>query len=188
MSKHFIEIKKSHPLFTRLHWVALARAQDKNILAFKNAQGLSCIQLLEDRIIATDGSRVHVSHGEHDFLNGLWHVDKCTKSCIELRYNDDPPKYPDITTVWPTPDATWATLKLRPLESHHYPLARIIRLLPADLTINHNFLAEMLDDQTFHYASIPGINTHNATYLAMVFADSAGRQSGLCMAININNS
>ncbi len=84
-----------------LIWVATARARDEVYRPI-----LQCINVLEDKIVATDGHKLHLWMGKiHNLKPGLYSVARQSKARIELYLYDGSEfgisAYPDYESIMP---------------------------------------------------------------------------------------
>ncbi len=161
-----LELTKLHPLFHRVHWVTRATSSTPD------RPELTRLFVQPNLIQATDRHRVHTSRAPHDLEPGLYKIHTRTKARVEIQLDPGPPLIvPDTASIWPDSGVTVM------LSGCTIPvaLARIIRALPENYSIDHLLVDDMLRDQKFFAADV-GAN-------GVTFTNTAGDQSGLIATI-----
>ena len=169
---HTLEITRGHPIFDRLIWVCRAVPPK----GWPQAELLR-LKVEPDCVSATDGHRAHISRGACTLIPGLYYLDKLTKTKVSLRLDEAPRSYPDvIPRLWPSGRRTYGVLDI---DCNEIPsaLARIIRALPLQYSVDTNYLTDMLEGQDFIGVSLP-----DGPY-ALTFANADCTRTGALMPI-----
>lgn len=188
---HTLEITKTHDLFPRLSWVgrAIYRGNEANKDVMRR------IVVEPARIMATDGNRVHISRGDHTMIPGQYHLDTFGKSKITVRLDEgEPLDYPNTNVIWPEAgrDATTFTVRINYIHENthvHTILARVIRLLPRQWTVDYKLLVDMLEGQDLNIVSVPlvpAMGELSAPKVATLFTRADLSQTGLLMPMRVD--
>lgn len=136
-----IRITKKTEGFEDVRWVARAAAKDP--LRFNNKYVLNVIRSQDGEIAASDGYRLHLCEA-HNIPDGTWEIIKNNQSEVILEELQGEPQFPEYEHLLVDSKKCTAFATIERMDIFERSLATIIRGLPDDLGINHNYLADTL--------------------------------------------
>lgn len=135
-----IQFNNQSEHFAQLRWVA--RAIDT-----KGRHPLNCLSVEDNRIIGTDGRRLHIAHFSLGLEPGLYYITKNTKKEIqliptELHYRD----YPDVDAIMPE-HTNYFESRHRSEHTNH-PAIIAAGLGKQDIAVNPAYLMDLEEESS----------------------------------------
>jgi len=175
-----IIIDKSNKYFHAIYFVCQAISQD-----YTAREVLTLLKVEEDRIIATDGYRLHMRENNCGLKPGLYHVVKHLKSKVILKKEEiESYKYHDYEMIFPDLKVDYNVINLKePVVSLAY--TKVIRAMNDESTLNIDYFTDIYN--TLHYTSdVMNVHVHTESpYKPVVI--KCGEYTALLMPLRVYN-